>query len=148
MQAAGFAALAFRPEAAPLAAAILLGAGLGGGFAFSMIVALDHLPDPVGAGTLSALMQGGGLRITALPPWIVAVLHGATGSFAAGWLLHLASTVPVAVLYWQVTPASYAERRANLPEPAAGSRRVMAKPPERRQDGKDAPAPPRRKEPP
>jgi CP family cyanate transporter-like MFS transporter len=108
MQAAGFAALAFRPEAAPLAAAILLGAGLGGCFPLSMIVALDHLPDPAEAGTLSALMQGGGFLMTALPPWIVAVLHDLTGSFVAGWLLHLVSVLIVVVLYWRVTPASYA----------------------------------------
>ncbi len=108
MQAAGFAALAFRPDAAPLASAMVLGAGLGGCFALSMIVALDHLSDPVEAGTLSALMQGGGFLITALPPWVVAVLHGLTGSFVAGWVLHLVSAVIVAVLYWRVTPASYA----------------------------------------
>ena len=108
MQAAGFAALAFRPETVPLASAMLLGAGLGGCFAVSMIVALDHLPDPAEAGALSALMQGGGFLITALPPWIVAVLHDLTGSFVAGWLLHLASAVVVAVLYWRVAPASYA----------------------------------------
>jgi len=114
MQAAGFAALAFRPEAAPLASAMLLGAGLGGCFALSMIVALDHLPDPAEAGALSALMQGGGFLITALPPWIVAALHEATGSFVAGWLLHLASAIVVAVLYWRVSPASYA-RAMNTP---------------------------------
>lgn len=108
MQAAGFAALAFRPEIAPLTSAILLGAGLGGCFALSMIVALDHLPDPAEAGTLSALMQGGGFLMTALPPWLVAVLHGLTGSFTTGWILHLASAAVVAVLYWRVTPASYA----------------------------------------
>lgn len=38
MQAAGFAALALRPEAAPLASAMLLGAGLGGCFSLSTIV--------------------------------------------------------------------------------------------------------------
>ena len=114
MQAAGFAALAFRPEAAPLASAMLLGAGLGGCFALSMIVALDHLPEPGEAGALSALMQGGGFLITALPPWIVAALHEATGSFVAGWLLHLASAIVVAVLYWRVSPASYA-RAMNTP---------------------------------
>jgi CP family cyanate transporter-like MFS transporter len=108
MQAAGFAALAFRPEAAPLASAILLGAGLGGCFALSMIVALDHLPDPAEAGALSALMQGGGFLITPPPPWIVAVLHDVTGSFVAGWVLHLISVAIVAILYGRVTPASYA----------------------------------------
>jgi CP family cyanate transporter-like MFS transporter len=109
MQAAGFAALAFRPEAAPLATALLLGAGLGGCFALSMILALDHLPDPAEAGTLSALMQGGGFLITALPPWIVAMLHDLTGSFTAGWLLHLACAIVVAGLYWRVDPAGYAK---------------------------------------
>ncbi len=108
MQAAGFAALTFRPEVAPLPCAMLLGAGLGGCFALSMIVALDHLPDPAAAGTLSALMQGGGFLMTALPPWVVAALHDLTGSFVAGWILHLVSVGVVAVLYWRVTPASYA----------------------------------------
>ncbi|MDE2603565.1 MAG: cyanate transporter [Bradyrhizobium sp.] len=118
MQAAGFAALAFWPEVAPIASAMLLGTGLGGCFALSMIVALDHLPDPTEAGTLSALMQGGGFLITALPPWIVAVMHNLTGSFAAGWLLHLVSVAIVAVLYWRVTPASYAGAMS-LPAPPA-----------------------------
>jgi CP family cyanate transporter-like MFS transporter len=108
MQAAGFAALAFWPEVAPLASAMLLGAGLGGCFAISMIVALDHLADPAEAGALSALMQGGGFLITALPPGIVAMLHDLTGSFMAGWLLHLASVAVVVVLYWRINPASYA----------------------------------------
>jgi CP family cyanate transporter-like MFS transporter len=107
MQAAGFAALAFRPEAAPVLWAVLLGAGLGGCFSLSMIVALDHLPDPAEAGALSALMQGGGFLIAAMPPWIVAVLHDLTGGFVAGWLLHLACVVVVTVLYWRVTPKSY-----------------------------------------
>ena len=73
-----------------------------------MIVALDHLPDPTEAGALSALMQGGGFLITAFPPWIVAALHDATGSFVAGWLTHLVTVLVVAALYWRVSPASYA----------------------------------------
>ncbi len=117
MQAAGFAALAFRPEAAPLASAMLLGAGLGGCFSLSMIVALDHLQDPAQAGALSALMQGGGFLITAMPPWIVAALHDLTGGFTAGWLLHLVSVGVVVLLYWRVTPKSYAAAM-RLPAPA------------------------------
>lgn len=116
MQAVGFAALALGPEAAPLTSAMLLGAGLGGCFALSMIVALDHLPNPAEAGALSALMQGGGFLITALPPWIVAVLHDLTGSFVIGWLLHLASAIVVAVLYWRVDPASY-PKAMGIPTP-------------------------------
>jgi CP family cyanate transporter-like MFS transporter len=124
-QATGFVALAFWPEAAPLALAMLLGAGLGGCFAISMIVALDHLQDPAEAGALSALMQGGGFLITALPPWIVAMLHDLTGSFVAGWLLHLASAVVVAVLYWRVAPASYA-RAMSLRAPTSHGRATTA----------------------
>lgn len=108
MQAVGFVALALSPEAAPILWVALLGAGLGGCFSLSMIVALDHLPDPAQAGALSALMQGGGFLIAALPPWIVAVLHDLTGGFLAGWMLHLVCIAIVTVLYWRVSPGSYA----------------------------------------
>jgi CP family cyanate transporter-like MFS transporter len=54
-------------------------------------------------------MQGGGFLIAALPPWIVAVLHDITGSFVIGWLLHLASAIVVAALYWRVDPARYSK---------------------------------------
>lgn len=116
MQAAGFAGLALCPEAVPVAWAILLGAGLGGCFALSMIVALDHLPDPAQAGALSALMQGGGFLIAAIPPWIVAVLHDLTGSFLTGWVLHLIGIAVVTVLYWRVAPRGY--EQAMMPSPA------------------------------
>lgn len=108
MQAAGFGALALWPDAAPFASAMLLGAGLGGCFALTLILALDHLPDPAQAGALSALMQGGGFLIAALPPWIVAMLREALGGFTAGWLLHLGCVATVAVLFRRVAPAGYA----------------------------------------
>ena len=107
MQAAGFAALALWPLAAPVVGVMLLGAGLGGCFALSLIVALDHLSDPAQAGALSALMQGGGFLLAVLAPWIVAVLRDATGGFMAGWLLHLGCVAVVTLLYARVAPASY-----------------------------------------
>jgi len=121
MQAAGFAGLLLRPETAPFVWAVLLGAGLGGSFSLTMIVALEHLPGPAEAGALSALMQGGGFLIAAIPPWIVAVLHDFTGSFHAGWLLHLACIAVVTVLTFRLAPRSY-ERAMRLPAPqvAAG----------------------------
>jgi CP family cyanate transporter-like MFS transporter len=107
MQAAGFAGLILQPGAAPLVLALLLGAGLGGSFSLTMIVALEHLPDPAEAGALSAMMQGGGFLIAAIPPWIVAVLHDMTGGFHAGWLLHLACVAIVTVLTLRLAPRSY-----------------------------------------
>jgi len=89
MQAAGFAGLALRPEAVPAVWTVLLGMGLGGRFALSLIVALDHMRHPAQAGALSALMQGGGFLIAAMPSWIVALLHDWTGGFRTGWILHL-----------------------------------------------------------
>lgn len=119
MQAAGFAALAFRPEAAPVLWVALLGAGLGGCFSLSMTVALDHLSDPAEAGALSALMQGGGFLIAAIPPWIVALLHDLTGAFLAGWLLHLACVSAAAALTFRLAPQSYA-RAMKIPHRETG----------------------------
>jgi CP family cyanate transporter-like MFS transporter len=117
MQAAGFAGLAFAPQAAPLVIAILLGAGLGGCFALMMIVALDHLADAAEAGALSALMQGGGFLLAALPPWIVAALHDRTGGFVAGWLLHLGCIAIAAMLIARLAPGGYARAMTATPGP-------------------------------
>ena len=118
LQAIGFTALALWPDAAPVLSAMLLGAGLGGCFALSLIVALEHLPDPAQAGALSALMQGGGFLIAALPPWIMAQLRESTGGFTAGWLLHLGCVAIVTLLYWRVSPASYANAMRMTPRAA------------------------------
>jgi len=107
MQGIGFAGLAFMPGAMPLVWIIVLGVGLGGCFALLMIVALDHLPDPTQAGALSALMQGGGFLLAAIPAWLVAALHDATGSYAAGWSWHLACVAIVAAMVVKLAPHGY-----------------------------------------
>ena len=109
LQAVGFAALVLWPDVAPRIWAVLLGAGLGGSFALTMVVVLDHLPDPAQAGSLSALMQGGGFLLAAVAPWVMATLHGASGSFAAGWTAHLACVAVVAVLTVRFAPQCYAD---------------------------------------
>lgn len=108
MQIAGFAGVAFLPKESTMLWAILLGAGLGGCFALTMVVALDHLEHPGRAGALSALMQGGGFLIAAVPPWIVAVLHDLSGSFVSGWLMHLSCAAIVALLSLRFAPRGYA----------------------------------------
>lgn len=113
MQMIGYAGLAFSPQLAPTGWVILMGAGLGGCFALSMVVALDHLDHPVHAGALSALMQGGGFLIAAISPWVVAILHDASGSFVAGWLMHLSCAATVAILSLRFVPRGY-QRVMNL----------------------------------
>ncbi|WHZ11376.1 MAG: putative MFS-type transporter [Burkholderiaceae bacterium] len=106
-QALGFAMLAWRPLAAPMATAIVLGIGLGGCFALIMVVALDHLHQPQQAGALNALMQGGGFIIAALAPWVMAGLHQITGGFNAGWLTQFGAVLVVAALVTRLAPAHY-----------------------------------------
>lgn len=111
MQFAGFSGLAFVPEFASILWAICLGIGLGGCFALTLIVALDHFEEPSNAGALSALMQGGGFLLAAIPPWLVAALHDFTGSYKAGWIFHICSVILVIVLVIRLAPKSYRKIR-------------------------------------
>ena len=101
LQAVGFAALALWPDLAPRTA-----------------VVLDHLPDPAQAGALSALMQGGGFMLAAVAPWVMATLHGASGSFATGWLVQLGCVALVAVLTVRLAPQQYAKVMDAPPKPS------------------------------
>ncbi len=109
MQAAGFAGLAFLPTATPAFWVGICGAGLGGSFSLAIITALDHLPRPEQAGVLVALMQGGGFLIASLGPFATALLHQLTGSFAAGWIMHLVCVAAVSCLYLRFDPKRYGE---------------------------------------
>lgn len=107
MQATGFAGLAFAPQWAPAFWAGICGAGLGSSFALAIVTALDHLPHPEQAGTLAALMQGGGFLIASVAPLLVALLHDRTGSYSAGWLMHVGFVAVTAGLYLGFSPESY-----------------------------------------
>ena len=113
----GFSGLAWWPLAAPTGWAVAIGIGLGASFALFLIVALDHIDNPANAGALSALMQGGGFLISAIPPWIVTLLRDAGGSFTAGWLMHLACAVLAGLMALRFAPRGYA--RAMRLAPAA-----------------------------
>ena len=112
LQAAGFASFAYWPDLAPRSFAMISGVGLGGWFALTLVVALDHLPEPERAGALSALMQGGGFLLAASAPWLSARLHDATGSFGAGWVMHLAFVAVVFLLTVRLAPGRYAAAMA------------------------------------
>lgn len=108
MQAIGFGGLAFAPSIFPPLWVAICGVGLAGTFALCLIVALDHFPEPSRAGPLAALMQGGGFILAAIPPFILARLHDATGSFAGGWILHLGAVVTAAMFVSRFNPKRYA----------------------------------------
>jgi CP family cyanate transporter-like MFS transporter len=98
MQATGFAGLAFAPDWSPAFWAGICGAGLGSGFAVAIVTALDHMPHPEQAGALVALMQGGGFLLASLAPLLLALLHDWTGTYSAGWIMHI-GFVAVTVIY-------------------------------------------------
>ncbi len=104
----GFAAFAWMPDTAPYLWGVIIGIGLGGCFSLVLLVALDHFGDAARAGTLSALMQGGGFPIASLFPMISAWLREYSGGFNAAWMLHCVLVLAVAVLAWRFQPAHYA----------------------------------------
>jgi CP family cyanate transporter-like MFS transporter len=107
LQAVGFAGFATLPTLAPWLWVACAGLGLGGFFSLSLIVTLDHLPDPRGAGALAAFVQGAGFPIAAAGPWLIGWLRDAGGSFSTAWFLHLAVAIAMAALTAAFSPASY-----------------------------------------
>lgn len=108
LQLLGFCGLAFAPGFHPGLWAIVIGIGMGGAFSLFMIVALDHLDNPIDAGALSAFMQGGGFLIAGLFPWVVALLGERTGTLSSGWLVHVGAIGLVAILACRFRPGGYA----------------------------------------
>ncbi len=107
MQLAGFGGLWLAPASAPILWCMLCGAGLGGSFSLIMVIALDHLPDPRRAGTLSALMQGFGFMLAATGPWVAARLYHLFGDFAAAWQWQLGGLLLMSLLVLRLDPRHY-----------------------------------------
>ncbi|WOE65161.1 cyanate transporter [Aeromonas allosaccharophila] len=107
MQLAGFSGLWLAPQAAPMLWCMLCGAGLGGSFSLIMVIALDHLPDPRRAGTLSALMQGFGFMLAATGPWVATRLYHYVGDFAAAWQWQLGGLLLMSLLVLRLDPRHY-----------------------------------------
>ncbi|QXB28351.1 cyanate transporter [Aeromonas sp. FDAARGOS 1405] len=107
MQLAGFGGLWLAPASAPILWCMLCGTGLGGSFSLIMVIALDHLPDPRRAGTLSALMQGFGFMLAATGPWVAARLYHYVGDFAAAWQWQLGGLLLMSLLVLRLDPRHY-----------------------------------------
>lgn len=106
-QACRFAGLILFPNTLPLLWVGLLGCGLGGCFALTIITSLDHIAHPASAGVLTALMQAGGFIIAAFGPLIAASLQQFSHSFTPVWLLHFVLVIVTLLLFLRLNPKGY-----------------------------------------
>ena len=106
-QALGFAGLMLFPHFISLLWVGLLGCGLGGCFALTIITSLDHISHPVSAGALTSLMQAGGFIIAAFGPLIAAGLQQINHSYTPVWAMHLVLVVITLLLFLRLNPKSY-----------------------------------------
>jgi MFS transporter, CP family, cyanate transporter len=107
-QLAGFGMLLWMPLAAPIVTVALMGGGLGGVFALTLVLTLDHADDHRLAARLVAFVQGVGFVIAALAPMIAGVVRDITGGFATSWAMLAASLVAMIALNVAFSPSSYA----------------------------------------
>jgi CP family cyanate transporter-like MFS transporter len=99
---------------APGAAAIwvpVYALGQGGSFALALTLMVIRAPDPQRAAELSGMAQAIGYCIAALGPFLVGVLHDATGGWDAPLLFLLALGAPMLLAGWgaarnRLVPAS------------------------------------------
>ena len=108
-QVLGFAGLMLFPSSTPLLWVGLLGIGLGGCFALTIIASLDHLPHPASAGALTSLMQGGGFIIAAFGPLLAAVLQQISQSFIWVWAMHGILVLITMLLFLRLNPKTYSQ---------------------------------------
>lgn len=106
-QLSGFAALLVAPMAAPIVIVALLGGGLGGVFALTLVLTLDHTDDPRLAARLVAFVQGVGFVIAAVAPIVAGIVRDVTGGFSLSWTMLATSVVAMIGLTLVFTPRSY-----------------------------------------
>lgn len=82
---AGLACLIVAPVPLAIPAVILLGCGIGALFPLSLIVSMDHVTEPAGAGALLGFVQGGGYIIASGMPFIAGLIRQHSASLAQAW---------------------------------------------------------------
>ena len=93
----GLACLIAAPAQLALPAVVLLGCGIGALFPLSLIVSMDHVADPAGAGALLGFVQGGGYIIASSMPFIAGLIRQHSSSLAQAWMV-MAGGVAVLLL--------------------------------------------------
>lgn len=105
----GFILLWLAPLRVPYLATALLGAGIGGLFPMSLIMAMDHHDDPQRAGAIVGIVQGVGYFIAALSPLAAGTLRDALGSFSSAWAALAVIMIIMAGMCVRFDPRRYAE---------------------------------------
>ncbi|MGM0526255.1 MAG: cyanate transporter [Pseudomonadota bacterium] len=103
----GFAGLSFWPEASPWLWSALCGFGLGGAFPLCIVMALDHLDNPVQAGRLVSFMQGIGFMFASLMPLLTGWFRDFSGNYSLGWQLHIAVGAIILLCTLKFNPRHY-----------------------------------------
>lgn len=104
---AGFVGLALIPETLSLLWPCLLGIGIGGLFPMSLIVAMDHIDNPMRAGGLTAFVQGIGYLIAGLSPLFAGLARDQLDSFGWAWIVLAGAMVLLIGLAIRFNPKRY-----------------------------------------
>lgn len=107
IQMAGFAGLSWFPTEVPWLWSALCGFGLGGAFPLCIVMALDHIDNPVQAGRLVSFMQGIGFMFASLMPLLTGWFRDVSGNYSLGWQLHIIVGILILLITWQFNPKSY-----------------------------------------
>ncbi len=97
-----------RPLQASLAAVALLGAGLGGMFALTLVLTLDHADDHALAAHLVAFVQGVDFVVAAIAPMIAGIVRDVSGNFTLSWTMLAVSVAAMIGLNFVFAPRGYA----------------------------------------
>ena len=103
---AGLACLIVAPKQLAIPAVILLGCGIGALFPLSLIVSMDHVADPAGAGALLGFVQGGGYIIASSMPFIAGLIRQHSSSLAQAWTVMAAGVVLLLLIALRFAPGA------------------------------------------
>ncbi len=104
---AGIIGLIVSPMRGAVAWVGAVGLGLGGTFALSLILTLDHLDHPESAGQLGAFVQGVGFMVASASPFATGWILDLCGSFTPAWIALALNTPLLIVMTWRFASTGY-----------------------------------------
>ena len=107
---AGLACLSVAPVPLAIPAVILLGCGIGALFPLSLIVSMDHVTEPAGAGALLGFVQGGGYIIASAMPFIAGLIRQHSASLAQAWMVMVGGVVVLLLITLRFAPGAGVRR--------------------------------------